>query len=443
MNRLLDKLIVLLCCLTAASLMPLTTATVVSAVSAVACAGAGEVVAEAPWARSAQAGLWLAWVAASLAVPEAGAFLPLALYEAARAPRGGHAAAAGAGALGLAVVCGRMGQLGVGLGAVLFVALFSLLACLLSVRSGQAERMRRDNRRIRDALQERSLLLEAKNRDLLERQDYEVELATLAERARIAREIHDNVGHQLTRAKLQADALSVVHAGDKDVAAAFLGVGETIEEALQLVRASVHALREDSVDLAAQMRKAVDAVAADSGVTVMLDVSTENPPANVASCFVAVTRESVSNALRHAHGMTKVEVRCLEHPSLWQLVIKNDGQAAGGAAARAGEAAGPAACGGFPGKAVTEVREGMGISSMRERITALGGSFSAGPLEDGGWRVFASVPKPAAPAGGATATGGALQLGRAAGGTVPANNEAQLGRTATHVTSYTEGRASG
>ncbi len=40
---------------------------------------------------------------------------------------------------------------------------------------------------------------EARNRDLADRQDYEVELATLAERARIAREIHDNVGHQLTR----------------------------------------------------------------------------------------------------------------------------------------------------------------------------------------------------------------------------------------------------
>ena len=76
----------------------------------------------------------------------------------------------------------------------LLTAILSVAATLLSLRTAQLEREQQRMRRTRDGLQERALALEARNRDLADRQDYEVELATLAERARIAREIHDNVG---------------------------------------------------------------------------------------------------------------------------------------------------------------------------------------------------------------------------------------------------------
>ena len=372
MNRLFDKLIVLVCCLAAISLQPFSTATVVATVAAVACAGASEAAEGAPWARSARAALWLAWVACACAVPAAGALLPLAFYDAARqATRRNAAAPAAAGALSLALVCARMDRAGAVPEATLLTALFCAVACLLSFRTSEVERVREGNRRTRDELTERSLSLEAKNRDLLERQDYEVELATLAERARIAREIHDNVGHQLTRAKLQADAYAVVH--DDDAAGAdFAAVASTMDEALGMVRSSVHALREDSVDLGAQLRKVADSVTADSRLEVALDVAVEHVPANVASYLTAILRESASNTLRHAPSATGIEVRCLEHPSLWQLTVADDGR----------------------GEASEAASDGMGLLSMRERVEALGGSFSAGPAASGGWRVFASVPKP-------------------------------------------------
>ena len=47
-------------------------------------------------------------------------------------------------------------------------------------------------------------MLTQKNKDLLEKQDYEIHVATLKERNRIAREIHDNVGHMLSRSLLQS-----------------------------------------------------------------------------------------------------------------------------------------------------------------------------------------------------------------------------------------------
>lgn len=229
-------------------------------------------------------------------------------------------------------------------------------------------------RRTRDELQERALALEARNRDLADRQDYEVELATLAERARIAREIHDNVGHQLTRASLQAEALRVVHADEPGVAADFADVKRTVDEALQLVRTSVHALNDNAVDLSVQLERIVEGARSDSGPQIELEVMTEHAPANVANCFAAVLREALSNTMRHAcaHAVT---VRCMEHPSFYQLIVTDDG--AGGVQASGRGAA-----------------EGMGLASMRERIEALGGTFTAGPRAgDGGWRVFATVPK--------------------------------------------------
>ena len=229
-------------------------------------------------------------------------------------------------------------------------------------------------RRIRDELQERALALEARNRDLADRQDYEVELATLDERARIAREIHDNVGHQLTRASLQAEALRVVHADEPGVAADFADVKHTVDEALQLVRTSVRALNDNAVDLSVQLERIVEGARSDGGPQIELEVMAEHAPANVANCFAAVLREALSNTMRHACAQT-VAVRCMEHPSFYQLIVTDDGT--GGVQASGRGAA-----------------EGMGLGSMRERVEALGGTFAAGPRAGaGGWRVFATVPK--------------------------------------------------
>ena len=91
--------------------------------------------------------------------------------------------------------------------------------------------------RIRDELQERALVLEARNRDLADRQDYEVELATLAERARIAREIHDNVGHQLTRALATSRSPArVIHSDDPASPPISPTSNARLTRALQLVR---------------------------------------------------------------------------------------------------------------------------------------------------------------------------------------------------------------
>ena len=374
MNRLFDKSIVLACCIAAAMGLAVDACLVAAFCLGVAVASLTEI-AQGERARRAGEAASYAYIMVAVFVPSFVPFAPLALYDIARRVRREHVwVALGAGAI---FVCALVAYAHAGAlptRALLLTAILSVAATLLSLRTAQLEREQERMRRTRDELQERALALEARNRDLADRQDYEVELATLAERARIAREIHDNVGHQLTRASLQTEALRVVHANEPGVAADFADVKRTVDEALQLVRSSVHALNDNAANLSVQLERIVEGARSDGGPQIELEVLAEHAPANVANCFAAVLREALSNAIRHACAQT-VTVRCMEHPSFYQLIVTDDG--AGGVQASSRGTA-----------------EGMGLGSMRERVEALGGTFTAGPRAGaGGWRVFATVPK--------------------------------------------------
>lgn len=371
MNRLFDKSIVLACCIAAALGLAVDARLVAAFCLGVIATSLAEL---AQGERASEAASY-AYIIAAVFVPPFVPFAPLALYDIARRVRRERVWVALG--IGVAFVFALVADLRGGVlttRTLLLTAILSIAATLLSLRTAQLEREQKRMRRTRDKLQERALALEARNRDLADRQDYEIELATLAERARIAREIHDNVGHQLTRASLQAEALRVVHADEPGVAVDFADVKRTVDEALQLVRASVHALNDNAVDLSVQLERIVEGARSDGGPQIELEVLAEHAPANVANCFAAILREALSNTMRHACAQT-VTVRCMEHPSFYQLIVTDDGVGGTQTGGRG-------------------VAEGMGLGSMRERVEALGGTFTAGPRAGvGGWRVFATVPK--------------------------------------------------
>lgn len=374
MNRLFDKSIVLACCIAAAMGLAVDARLVAAFCLGVIATSLAEV-AQGNRTRRASETASYVYIIAAVFVPPFVPLAPLAFYDIARRVRREHAwVALGIGSVFAFALIADLRTDALTARTLLLTAILSVAATLLSLRTAQLEREQQRMRRTRDELQERALALEARNRDLADRQDYEVELATLAERARIAREIHDNVGHQLTRASLQTEALRVVHANEPRIAADFADVKRTVDEALQLVRTSVHSLNDNAVDPSVQLDCIVEGARSDGGPQVELEVLAEHAPANVANCFAAVLREALSNAMRHAHAKT-ITVRCMEHPSFYQLIVTDDGADATPASS-------------------SNVVEGMGLASMRERVEALGGTFTAG-LRAGapGWRVFATVPK--------------------------------------------------
>ncbi|MDR1294259.1 MAG: histidine kinase [Bifidobacteriaceae bacterium] len=226
-------------------------------------------------------------------------------------------------------------------------------------------------RTLRDELTATSQRLHAWNADLAERQDLEVRLATADERSRIAREIHDNAGHLLTRSLLQAQALMVSR---PDVSERLAPLAATLADAMDTIRASVHGLRDEAVDLEASLV----ALGAGTRLRIALDYQAGDLPPVVGRAFAAIAREAVANTLRHSDARS-VRIAVVERPGVYQLTAHDDGSRPA--------PDGPTR-GGVPLGAGTG---GMGLATIEERARALGGVAKAG--FDEGFRVFVSVPR--------------------------------------------------
>lgn len=218
---------------------------------------------------------------------------------------------------------------------------------------------------LRDTTAEDNMLLSAKNHQLAEAQDNEIRLATLRERNRIAREIHDNVGHMLTRSLLQSGALLVINK-DEAMREPLESLRDTLDSAMTSIRASVHDLHDESVDLRKIIDDSISAV--DSRFTVKLDYDAGDAiPADIRLCFAGIIKESLSNAVKHSSG-DRIMITVREHPGMYQLVVEDNGSC-------------------------TKIAEtGIGLSNMRDRASAVGGHITFTPSEKG-FRVFMVVQR--------------------------------------------------
>jgi signal transduction histidine kinase len=218
-----------------------------------------------------------------------------------------------------------------------------------------------------------------RRRDATDRQAREVAGATAAERARIARDLHDVVTHHVTAMVVQSDAAAVLLAGDPARAAAGLdAIAATGRRALGDLRELLDVLRADAAPPAIApggLHTLVEEVrAAGQPVELVLD---GDPPGGGGLAELAayrVVQEALTNALRHAPGRaTTVLVIHREE----EIMIEVD------------NASGPARG--------SRHRPGYGLVGLAERIELAGGTFAAGPCEDGGFRVTARIPRPVSP----------------------------------------------
>ncbi|WP_160268335.1 sensor histidine kinase [Bifidobacterium gallicum] len=243
-----------------------------------------------------------------------------------------------------------------------------MVSYALARRTSQGDRMRMTA----DVQRERLRLSRANLNDMQTARAADMQRARMAERTRIAREIHDNVGHLLTSAimMVQADQVVAATMGDDEHAQSFARVGATLDDAMTTIRRSVHDLRDEGTDFTAMVDDAVG-VAADAALDVQLHNSVEHAPSQVAHCFAAIIRESLTNTIRHGTAR-HASVRINELPGLWQLVVQDDG---GPSVGEHGD--------GTPG---------IGLLDIEERARVLGGQSLCGPHGEG-WRVFVSIPK--------------------------------------------------
>jgi signal transduction histidine kinase len=375
-ERIADKGVALALCVVAAILAQTAPGLRAAGPSAPDAAGAALVVgglvsvlvsacAELDWGRASRRSRHLPVVACAGAVawPAALPWLPLLVYDVSSLGKWWLMAPA-------AALCGCLGRAPGPV--VVCVAALGGIVAVMAWRTDRAAAVVAAYRRLRDQLTATSQRLHAWNAELAERQELEVRLATADERARIAREIHDNAGHLLTRSLLQAQALMVAR---PDVSDRLEPLALSLAQAMDTVRESVHGLSDQAVDLEASLA----ALGVGTRLRVTVDYRAGELPPAVGRAFAAIAREAVANTLRHSDAR-EARIAVAERPGFYQLTAHDDGSA---------PPARPA-------------RSGMGLIAIEERARALGGVARVG--FDRGFRVFVSAPKarpgPRAAAGG-------------------------------------------
>ena len=206
----------------------------------------------------------------------------------------------------------------------------------------------------------------------MEKQDYEIYLATLRERNRIAREIHDNVGHMLSRSILQMGALQTIHK-EEPLHGQLVAINDTLSQAMNNIRESVHDLHNESLDLKQALREVTDEFRDKYEIAFTYDMSAA-VPRNVKYCFLAITKEALANVVRHSNA-TRVSLYFCEHPGFYQMLVEDNGTDIKVKEAQIAKA---------------QV-SGIGLSNMRERVEALGGTIAF--LTDKGFEIRISIPK--------------------------------------------------
>lgn len=242
-----------------------------------------------------------------------------------------------------------------------FVLIGESIAFLMKERQERYAYLNTIYREQRDASKELSILLEEKHHDLLMRQDYEIRLATMNERNRIAREIHDNVGHLLSSSLLQIGAIKAIYGVQEPL----LNLEQTLNEAMSSVRNSVHDLHEDALDLSMEIQKLLDALPiANTKLEYELSMTLQR---EVKYQLLAIIKEALHNIVKHANA-TQVSITLREHPSFLQLIIQDNGT-----------------------KQQQEHEPGIGLHNMEQRVSSFHGHMNIN--QEHGFQIFITLPK--------------------------------------------------
>ena len=225
------------------------------------------------------------------------------------------------------------------------------------------------------ASQEATELLLARLEDAREQQ---LEAAAVAERARIAGELHDVLAHSLSGAAIQLEGarkLAEAEQASGQVQAAIHRAGELVRDGLANARHAVNALRGDELPNITQLASLIDAFKADTRADVTLTVEGNARPlsAQASLALYRGAQEALTNIARYAPGATTA-VRLRYDRDRTTLTV--DDRPTGPDRHTA---------------ALNGVGGGNGLAAMRERLEHLGGTVQAGPV-DSGWRVRLDVP---------------------------------------------------
>lgn len=251
------------------------------------------------------------------------------------------------------------------LSAIFAEMMICVFSALLAYENMQAIYYRQKYMETRDSSTELENKLKQKNRELIESQDASVSIATLKERNRIAREIHDNVGHMLSRTILQTGALMTIYK-EEPLHEQIKSINTSLNEAMNNIRESVHDLHDESIDLKLSILEVLKPLQSKYVIDFDYDMS-DKVSRNIKYCFISIVKEATSNIVKHSLA-SNIYILVREHPGFYQLAVEDNGN----------------------GK-IDIKNAGIGLANMTDRVESLNGNISIS--DNSGFKIHITIPK--------------------------------------------------
>ena len=267
---------------------------------------------------------------------------------------------------------------------ILYVGLVTIISFYLVANTKKINKLSRKCIELRDDTHIKQEQLAKQNAKLVVARDEQIHSAQLAERNRIAREIHDNVGHMLSRAILQMGALLSIYK-EEPLHEQLEGVRETLDGAMNNIRSSVHDLHDESIDVKSQIETMAKPLNEKFKVDLDLDID-ENMNRQIKYVIIGVCKEAISNIMKYSVN-SNVDIKLIWHPSMYQLVIYDYYQMPDD---ESGKKVRNNSSGDNALSSYISNSSGMGLEGIRNRVESVDGLVRI--MDDDGFKVFVTIP---------------------------------------------------
>lgn len=196
----------------------------------------------------------------------------------------------------------------------------SAIAIYLSVMAENYELLLKENKNTRDELKENTLYLKKYNEQLKKDREKNIQIAILTERNRIAKELHDSIGHSISSSILQVEALKLV--ADENIRESLTLLQNTLINGMNDIRSSIHNLYNESLDLKSKIEELCDEI---SNIDIKLTYKLEDELAyDLKFDILSVVKEAITNCVKHSNA-TELKISLISQPKFHSIVIVDNG----------------------------------------------------------------------------------------------------------------------
>lgn len=199
--------------------------------------------------------------------------------------------------------------------------ILSFVSIYFAEMSGKYNLLLEENKIVRDELIEDNIYLKKYNEQLEIDKEKNIQIAILTERNRIAKELHDSIGHGISSSIIQVEALKVI-SNENSVILGLNTLQNTLSNGMEDIRKSIHNLYSDSLDLENEIEKLCSEIPnIDTEIIYNLGKDLDY---NLKFDILSIVKEAITNCIKHSNA-TKLKINLLNQPKFYSIIIRDNG----------------------------------------------------------------------------------------------------------------------